>query len=126
KKGNAYFLDAKTLPVGNYTYRAQVFADGRQLNYNGQFSIQPIQLELYQTTANHNLLRKLSQSLGGMTFGPEQFTELEEAIRAKDTIKPVLYQTSKTRSVIHFKWIFFLLLFLLTVEWFCRRYFGAY
>ena len=126
KKGKAYFLDAKSLPVGNYTYRAQVFTDGRQLTYNGQFSVQPIQLELYETTADHNFLRNLSQSLGGTTFFPGQMSDLEATIREKDTIKPVLYQTSKTKSVIHFKWIFFLLLFLLTVEWFCRRYFGAY
>jgi hypothetical protein len=52
--------------------------------------------------------------------------KLAEMINAKGFAKPVLYDTVKTQSLIHLKWIFFLLLLLLTAEWFMRRYFGAY
>lgn len=126
KNGNGYALDAKSLPVGNYTFRASVFDSGRTLTYNGQFSVQPLQLELYETTADHNLLRNLSTSMGGQLYYPNQLQTLETTLRANETLKPVLYQTSQTKSVINLKWIFFLLLGLLTIEWFFRRYFGGY
>jgi len=99
---------------------------GKELTYNGQFSVQPIQLESYATTANHGMLRMLSEKHGGAIVYPDQLAGIANLISAKETVKPTIYQTSKTRSVINLKWIFFVLLFLLTIEWFLRRYFGSY
>ena len=65
KIGKAYTLDAGYFPVGNYKFRANVFSDGEQLSYSGQFSVQPIQLEVFETTADHGLLRLLSEKYGG-------------------------------------------------------------
>ena len=126
KTSNAYTLDAGIFPVGNYSFRGTVFSNGQNLNYSGQFSVQPIQLEVYETTADHGLLRLLSEKYGGELVYPAQLTSIAERIKETGKVKPVIYQTSKTRSVINLKWIFFLLLGLLTVEWFLRRYFGAY
>lgn len=123
---NAYSLTAGILPVGNYRFRASASNDGENLTYEGQFSVQPIQLEIYETTANHNLLRLLSERYGGTLNYPNQVGAIAQQIAARGSVKPVIYTTTKTRSVINLKWIFFLLLFLLTLEWFSRRYFGAY
>ena len=122
---NAYSLSAGILPTGNYSFRAHVNYNGQNLDYNGQFSVRPIQLELYQTTANHNLLRLLATEYGGTVFYQNQLDQLGDAILAKD-IKPILYTSTRTRSVINLKWIFFLLLGLLSMEWFLRRYYGGY
>lgn len=126
KTGRAYTLNAGIFPVGNYTYRAAVNYNAQSLNTSGQFSVQPIQLELFETTANHNLLRLLSDKFGGAIVYPNNMQSIANMIKEKGTVKPVIYETAKTRAVINLKWIFFLLLFLLTGEWFLRRYFGAY
>ncbi|MEN0049378.1 MAG: hypothetical protein AAF806_20125, partial [Bacteroidota bacterium] len=126
KTDRAYSLNAGILPVGNYSFNASTTFNGQQLTYQGQFSIQPIQLELYETTANHNILRILSEDYGGELVFADQLGTLAERIQSKGNVKPVIYQTAQTRSVINLKWIFFLLLGLLTLEWFLRRYFGAY
>lgn len=126
KTDNAYALDAGILPVGNYTFRGTTNYNGQELTYDGQFSIQPIQLEVYATTADHALLRILSDNSGGALVYPDQLSDLPQLIAAKGNIKPVLYQTTKTNPIINLKWIFFLLMSLLTLEWFLRRYFGAY
>ena len=126
KTSNGYNLSAGIFPVGNYTFRGSVFTNGENMNYNGQFSVQPVQLEIYETTADHGMLRLLSKQFGGALFYPTEVNALSQAILNKDSIKPVIYQTTKTRSVINLKWIFFLLLTLLSVEWFLRRYHGAY
>lgn len=126
KSGRAYTLNAGILPVGNYSYKAQTRFNNQNLSYNGQFSVQPIQLERYEMTADHRMLRELSAKYGGEMVYPDQMASIAEMIRAKETVKPIVYQTVQTRPVINLKWIFFLLLLLLSAEWFMRRYFGAY
>jgi len=126
KAGKLYALNAGNFPVGNYRFRSTVNSSGETLTYNGQFSVQPIELELYETTADHNLLRLLSDKYSGAVVYPAQVLSVADLIREKASIKPVIYQTAKTRPVINLKWIFFLLLTLLAGEWFLRRYFGGY
>ena len=126
KTANAYSLNAGVFPVGNYTYRGSTFYNGKQLTFKGQFSVQPIQLESFETTANHGLLRLLSEQYGGEMVYPTALTAISDKIKAKKSVKSVIYQTTKTRSVINLKWILFLLMGMLTLEWFMRRYHGSY
>lgn len=126
KQGKAYALNAGILPVGNYTFRASTTFNGQNLTYDGRFSVRPIQLELFETTANHAVLRQLSAAFGGETVAPNELTSIAEKIKANQTVKPVIYQTSKTNPLINLKWLFLLLAGLLAAEWFLRRYFGAY
>lgn len=125
KTGRAYSLNAGFLPVGNYNYKANVFSNGENLSFSGQFSVEPIQLEVYETAADHGLLRLLSEKFGGQMVYPSQLSSVNDLLEQQN-IKPIIYETSKTRSVINLKWIFFLLLGLLSAEWVLRRYFGAY
>jgi hypothetical protein len=126
KTDRAYRLNAATLPVGNYRFEASVTHNGEQLTYDGQFSVQPIQLELYETTADHGVLRLLSNRTGGRLVYPDQLEVLADSIRAEENIKPVIYQASRTRSAINLRWLFLPILLLLAVEWGLRRYFGSY
>ena len=126
KLGKGYSLNAGILPVGNYNFKASTTWNGQNLVFDGQFSVRPIELELFETTANHAVLRQLSQKFGGQMVAENALASVAELIKNKETVKPVIYQTTKTRSVINLKWIFALLAGLLAVEWFLRRYFGAY
>ena len=125
KASRSYTLSAGVFPVGNYRFRGNVTYNGQNLTFDGQFSVQPIQLEIYETTADHTMLRRLSDEFGGQVFYQNQLTELGDALLNRD-IKPVMFSTTKTRSVINLKWIFFLLMGMLSLEWFLRRYYGAY
>lgn len=124
--GKGYTLNAGILPVGNYTFRASTSFNGQSLSFDGKFSVRPIQLELFESTANHAVLRQLSQKFGGETLFPADMASIAEKIKNKETVKPVVYSTSKTSPLINLKWIFALLAGLLAAEWFLRRYFGAY
>ena len=123
---NYYRLDASLFPPGSYNFTARVNYNGNQMEANGRFNVRRIQLELYDLQARHGLLRNISNKYGGQVFYPDQMESLTETILESDEIKPVIYQNSKTRSVINLKWIFGILLFLLSLEWFLRRYFGTY
>lgn len=126
RTGRSYTLRAGVLPVGNYRYRATTNTGTETLTAEGRFSVQPVQVELYETTADHGLLRLLSDRYGGEFLTAAEMNTLPGRISARDTVKPVIYESTTTRSVINLKWIFFILLALLSLEWFLRRYFGAY
>ena len=85
-----------------------------------------VQLEVFESTANHQLLYLISAANGGQVVYPENLSELPKYIEEKGFAKPILYESIKTRSLIHLKWIFFLILGLLGFEWFLRRFFGSY
>ncbi len=126
KVGRAYQLEIGILPVGNYRYRASVSSDGQVLSAEGRFSVQPIQLELFERTADHNLLRLISNRYGGQLIAPDSISQLPGIIAGRDTVKPVVFQNTTTRSAINLRWLFFLALALLSAEWFLRRYWGGY
>ncbi len=126
KKDRAYVLNAGILPVGTYRFKASTRHSGQTFQAEGQFSIEPIQLELYETVADHQLLRLISDRSGGQLFYPGQWDALQDRIQTLDTLKPVLYQNVRNQPLINLQWVFFILLFLLSLEWFLRRYFGGY
>ena len=124
--GKAYTLNAGILPTGNYTYRATTTFNSQNLSFDGRFSVRPIELELFETSARHAVLRQLSTRYGGETVAASDIASIAEKIKNNQTVKPVVYSTSKTSPLINLKWIFALLAGLLVAEWFMRRYFGAY
>lgn len=126
KNNKSYSLSAGVLAVGNYTYRAAVNYAGQEYTAEGKFSVQPIQLELFETTADHSTLRAMALQSGGEVVNESETNKIAELIKNKNTIKPIMYATNKTESVINLKWIFGLLVLLLSVEWFLRKYFGGY
>lgn len=126
KTTSAYTLNVGRLNEGNYQYEARTVFNGEELKAGGAFSVQSVQLEVFETTANHQLLYQISTKNGGAVIAPDAINTLAERIQAEGYAKPVLYDTIRTRSLIHLKWIFALLMGLLTLEWFLRRYFGSY
>ena len=126
RTATAYTLNAGTLPVGNYRFRARTTNGSDALTYDGRFSVQAVEVERYALEADHDLLRQLSERYGGELIFPDQLGSLPATLEASGTVKPVLLDTVNTQSIIHLKWIFFALLALYAAEWFMRRYFGGY
>jgi hypothetical protein len=126
KTEKAYNLNAGFLPVGNYNFIAKTTFNKTDLVSKGSFAVQPLQLEGMQTTANHQLLHLLSQQSGGSMVYPSNIASIASQIKKSELIKPIIYTTHKTTPAINLKWIFFLLLILLSTEWFIRKYAGGY
>lgn len=121
-----YVLDAGRFPEGNYNYTANTNFNGKDLNSSESFSIQSIVKEQYDLTAKHDLLFNLSQKYNGQLVYPEDISNLTEIISSNETIKPIVYQKTQTEPLLNLKWLLGILILLLAIEWFFRRYFGAY
>jgi hypothetical protein len=126
KTQNYYTLNADLFPNGSYSYTASVVYNGKDLTASGRFNVESLQLEQYDLTARHGLLRSLAEKYGGTMVYPDKILSLKDVLLNNENIKPVLYESKTTKSIISLKWIFFFILFLLTLEWFLRRYFGNY
>lgn len=121
-----YRLDAGALPVGNYNYRASVVSNGETLAETGNFAVLPFALEGASLTANHQMLYNISSQTGGQLYTPAQVDDLVEGLLNSDQVQARSFSTEVLKSVMHFKWIFFLLLLLLSAEWIMRKRAGHY
>lgn len=126
KTGNAYVLNAGILPVGSYSYLASTTFSGEQYVVKGQLQINPLLVELNNTVANHQLLQNVANKYNGKMVLPPTINELEQLIKENTAISSVIYEETDIKEIIHIKWIFFLILALISTEWFIRKRNGAY
>ncbi len=126
KSGKSYHLDCGILPAGSYRYFAATQSGGRPENVSGQFTVIPLQAEFTETVANHQLLASLSYMHNGKLFYAKEMQKIVDEIIANQTIKPLSYAHQRLEDLINLKWIFALLLFTLTAEWFFRKREGGY
>jgi hypothetical protein len=121
-----YTLDAGRFAEGNYRYISRTNLGGKSYEDKGRFSVQSIQLENFDLTARHGVLKSLSEKYGGKMVYPNELDSLATEILESDALKPVVFQSSKTQSIMQLRWLFFLLAGMLVLEWFIRRYMGSY
>ncbi|MCH8903637.1 MAG: VWA domain-containing protein [Bacteroidetes bacterium] len=131
KTNTAYNLNAWTFPVGTYEYVAKVefgqnSSHSAKFNeFTGQFIVSPLRIEAIQTIADHQLLYALSEMNDGKLFYPNELDALNQYLRGREDIKPISRIEYKNKSLINLKIIFFMILFLFTVEWFLRKWAGT-
>lgn len=126
KTNKYYTLDAGLFPEGSYSYTASTLYKGSPLTATGKFSVEAIQLEQYDLTARHDVMKGLSNKFNGRMYTIANMLEVEKAIVDNKAMKPMVFQSTQTKSLLHYKWIFFLILAFLSIEWFLRRYYGSY
>lgn len=126
RTSSAYRLDAGLLNAGEYKYEALTNVSGKQYQASGRFIVRPVVSELINTTADHNLLKTWAERNQGKMVETTQINLLPEMIGKREDVKPVSHSETRLEELIRIEWIFFLLLSILSVEWFLRRRNGTY
>ena len=126
KTENAYNLNAGFFATGSYSYNASVKFGNGTYTAIGKFSVSPLQLEEMRTRAEHQVLFQLASQHNGAMHYLNDLEKIADEIDSKNQLKPILYDTFITESAINLKWIFFLLIVLISAEWFIRKYLGGY
>lgn len=121
-----YTLPVSGLSAGSYKFVANTNSNGTSMNDKGDFTIQSIDLESYDLTARHGLLNQLSTQSNGSLFYASQISQLENILTTENKLKPVLYESTKTNSLLNLWWILGFAILLLATEWFIRRFIGSY
>ena len=113
------------LPEGVYHYRARVAVDGTPLVSEGDFTVRSLQIEMLNLTANHTMLRELAEENGGTFIGPADLAKMYPVLGSQSP-QGKIYTSELFLPLINLKWLFFLLLILVTAEWGIRKYMGSY
>ncbi|MEJ7560181.1 MAG: hypothetical protein WKF66_17865 [Pedobacter sp.] len=117
----AYQLDAGTLPPGNYTYSAATNFGGKPFQASGMFYVNNIVAEYQQTIANHQLLGTMASTSNGKMYMPGDLSKIARDIESNEQIKTLSYENRKYEELINYKWLFAMIISLLTLEWFFRK-----
>jgi hypothetical protein len=112
------------LPAGLYQYQARATLGGQPQQDAGELLVQAQPLEALESKADHNLLAQLSRRSGAQLYYPAQMDKLAQDIM-KANYKPVISSEEELKDMINLKWIFFVILGFLTVEWAVRKYSGS-
>lgn len=124
-RDNQYKLNLKNLEQGSYTFNASATIGGVKLFDKGYFTITGKQKEFITLTADHGLLRKMAKATKAQFYTPGSVEQLAEELLASEDFKTVITEDNKTEELIKFKWLFWILLALLTLEWFVRKWNGG-
>ncbi|MCX6215160.1 VWA domain-containing protein [Spirosoma sp.] len=118
-------FEISRLPEGAYSFKASVTVNNKAEQSTGQFVVRDLQLEAINTTADHGLLRQLSQQTGGQFYNASQTDALVQTLINRP--HPArLTSTEEMNELINWRWLFFVVLTLVAVEWGLRKFYGGY
>ena len=123
-KDNSKF-EITGLPEGVYRYKAYTQVLGKAEVVDGQYIVRNTDLESLNTTADFNMLRTLSTQNNGKFFVANQLEKLNDFLSSNQAPDKVT-SVEEMNEFINLKWVFFVLLFLATIEWGVRKYLGSY
>lgn len=113
------------LENGLYKYAASTTINGEKAESAGQFTVKQLQVESINLTANFDLLRSIATQTNGEFYKAGQLRQLEEDLLQRE-LQGAIYTSERFLPIINMTWIFFLLLTLVSLEWFLRRYYNSY
>ncbi|MBT1704378.1 VWA domain-containing protein [Chryseosolibacter indicus] len=113
------------LKEGVYRYRSQTVINGKTEEVRGEFAVVEQQAELQNLTADFDLLKRLSFQTGGRFYEASKIGELQQELQ-KTEARSIIHTEETFDSIINLKWVFWLLITLVSAEWFLRRYHGSY
>ncbi|MBR4624553.1 MAG: hypothetical protein IKO56_03335, partial [Alphaproteobacteria bacterium] len=73
----------------------------------------------------HTVLQKMSTTTGGKMYYPADLTTMSHDLITFRDAKPVIFTETTTAGLIELRWLFYLILILLTAEWFLRKFWGT-
>ena len=119
-------MNAGYFPAGDYTFTASVEIGEKTATETGKFAITPVNFENLDLQANHNLLFQLAAESGGKFYLPNQSEQLISDLQNNNRLKATSYYQEMINELLNLKWMFFVALLVLSVEWFLRKFWGLY
>src|SRR5690606_26114921 len=126
KASNTYTLQIGSLPEGNYTYKANTSFGEETFERDGAFSVEKIEVEASDVLARFDVLRSVAEESEGQFYTKEKADALVDYLLEGNKASSIQRTQTDVSHLLHKKWVFFIILFLLGMEWGLRKYFGKY
>ncbi|MFM7299568.1 MAG: hypothetical protein ACKO1R_00305 [Crocinitomicaceae bacterium] len=100
--------------------------NGKTYRKTGNFLVEEIDLEKTETTANHELLKQLSNQSNGKFYALKDYENFIEELNKRDDIVVLTREELSFKDLIHLIPLLILLALFFATEWFVRRWSGSY
>lgn len=121
-KNNFFEIDLNTLEPGNFDFTVK--AVGKGVQRSGKFEIIPFNVEEQFLSGNVTKLNKVATNSGGKLYTPDNIQELINGLKTDEEYKAIQRSRTSLESPINWKSLLLILIGLLGVEWFVRKYKG--
>lgn len=121
-KSNFYEVNLSNLEPGDYTYKVSVSEE--PLSVSGSFSVLEFNVEQQFLNANVDKLSRLSNTTNGTPYFIDNFSELEQDLLNDTRYVTIQKSEQKIVTLLDWKILLLILVALLAIEWFSRKYFG--
>lgn len=125
KVGKKYRLDLGVLDAGVYSMKAIRDVGDKKIIKRGKLIVEGESLESLNLQANYSELKKISKLSFGKFYYQNQFKLFLKDISNQENFKTLTYTEYIKEQLLKNKWILFLLITLLGVEWFVRKWEGV-
>ena len=122
QKGNNYEIDLSNLKSGEYNFTVE--AEGIGISRTGRFSIISYNVEQQFTTANLNGMKQLSSMPDKNVFNYQTLHQLKKNLLEDKRYAIVQKSNEKAVPLVEWYFLLFLIIALLSGEWFYRKYTG--
>ncbi|WP_025740372.1 hypothetical protein [Aquimarina pacifica] len=121
-KNTSYEVDLSNLEAGNYEYTVEVL--GENIKSSGSFAILEYNIEQQFLTADVTKLTQLATNTKGTAYYLDQQEELINNILKDQRYQAIQKSKENTMSLIDWKYLLIIVIILLSIEWFARKYNG--
>ena len=120
--GSSYQLELTSLEAGEYEYTIKV--DGQNISKKGTFKVNEFLVEEQFTNANSYKLELLAQKTAGKLYFEDKYRLVIDDL-TNDTRFSTIQKSKKTiDKLVNWQWLMLLIIGLLSLEWFIRKYIG--
>ncbi len=121
-RSNFYEVDVSALSEGTYNFTVSVVGEG--IARSGDFTILEFNVEQQFLNPNIAKLRRIASQTGGKAFFLDNAQNLVEDLLNEEAFKAIEKSQQKIVPLIDWKYLLALIVFLLSAEWFIRKYNG--
>ncbi len=118
-KDNRYEVNLSGLEPGEYRFKLTV--QGTSLAKEGQFTLIEYDAEKQFKNAAYAKLKRISE---GLPYTVEQGKALKQDLLKEEGLEPVQKSKLESAALVDWKYLCFLIVFVLGLEWFLRKYQG--
>lgn len=120
--GSSYQLELTSLEAGEYEYTIEV--DGQNISKKGTFKVNEFLVEEQFTNANSYKLELLAQKTNGKLYFEDKHRLVIDDLVTDNRFSTIQKSKKTIDKLVNWQWIMLLIIGLLSLEWFIRKYIG--
>ena len=120
--GTSYQLELTSLEAGEYEYTIKV--DEQNISKKGTFKVNEFLIEEQFTNANSSKLELLAQKTAGKLYFEDKYRLVIDDLINDNRFSTIQKSKKTIDKLVNWQWIMLLIIGLLSLEWFIRKYIG--